>query len=86
MYCRVRSPWIAETINGLYKAELIHRRAPWKTKEAVEFSTLEWESWFNHHRVLELIEYIAPAEGRPPASRALHSVNHRSMAYPHLLP
>lgn len=33
---------LAETINGLYKAELIHRRAPWKTKEAVEFATLEW--------------------------------------------
>src|SRR5450830_851733 len=44
---------LAETINGLYKAELIHRRAPWKTKEAVEFATLEWVSWFNHHRLLE---------------------------------
>ena len=33
---------LAETINGLYKAELIHRRAPWKTKEAVELATLEW--------------------------------------------
>lgn len=33
---------LAETINGLYKAELIHRRAPWKTKEVVEFATLEW--------------------------------------------
>ena len=37
---------LAETINGLYKAELIHRRAPWKTKEAVEFATLEWVAWF----------------------------------------
>jgi putative transposase len=43
---------LAETINGLYKAELIHRRAPWKTKEAVELATLEWVSWFNHHRLL----------------------------------
>ena len=33
---------LAETINGLYKAELIHRRAPWKTREAVELATLEW--------------------------------------------
>jgi putative transposase len=33
---------LAETINGLYKAELIHRRAPWKTKESVELATLEW--------------------------------------------
>jgi putative transposase len=50
------------TINGLYKAELIHRRAPWKTKEAVELATLEWVSWFNHHRLLGSIGYIPPAE------------------------
>ncbi|WP_260675107.1 IS3 family transposase [Comamonas aquatica] len=53
---------LAETINGLYKAELIHRRAPWKTRESVELATLEWVSWFNHHRLLEPIGYIPPAE------------------------
>jgi transposase InsO family protein len=53
---------LAETINGLYKAELIHRRGPWKTKEAVELATLEWVAWFNHHRLLEPIGYIPPAE------------------------
>ncbi len=53
---------LAETINGLYKAEMIHRRAPWKTKESVELATLEWVSWFNHHRLLEPIGYIPPAE------------------------
>ncbi len=53
---------LAETINGLYKAELIHRRAPWKTKAAVELATLEWVSWFNHHRLLEPIGYIPPVE------------------------
>jgi len=53
---------LAETINGLYKAEVIHRRAPWKTKEAVELATLEWVSWFNHHRLFEPIGYIPPAE------------------------
>ena len=53
---------LAETINGLYKVELIHRRAPWKTREAVELATLEWVSWFNHHRLLEPIGYIPPAE------------------------
>jgi putative transposase len=53
---------LAETINGLYKAEVIHRRGPWKTKEAVEIATLEWVSWFNHHRLLEPIGYIPPAE------------------------
>lgn len=50
---------LAETINGLYKAELIHRRAPWKT---VELATLEWVAWFNHHRLLGSIGYIPPAE------------------------
>ncbi len=53
---------LAETINGLYKAELIHRRAPWKTREAVELATLEWVSWFNHQRLLEPLGYIPPAE------------------------
>ena len=53
---------LAETINGLYKAELIHRCAPWKTKAAVELATLEWVSWFNHHRLLEPIGYIPPVE------------------------
>ena len=53
---------LAETINGLYKAELIHRRAPWKTKESLELATLEWVSWFNHHRLLGPVGYIPPAE------------------------
>ena len=53
---------LAETVNGLYKAELIHRRAPWKTRESVELATLEWVYWFNHQRLLEPIGYIPPAE------------------------
>ena len=53
---------LAETINGLFKAEMIHRRGPWKTREAVELATLEWVAWFNHHRLLEPIGYIPPAE------------------------
>ena len=53
---------LAETINGLYKAEIIHRRGPWKTREAVELATLEWVSWFNNQRLLEPIGYIPPAE------------------------
>ena len=53
---------LAETINGLYKAELIHRRGPWKTKESLEIATLEWVSWFNNHRLFEPIGYIPPAE------------------------
>ncbi|WP_310628063.1 IS3 family transposase [Limnohabitans sp.] len=62
---------LAETINGLYKTELIHRRAPWKTKESVELATLEWVSWFNHHRLLEPIGYIPPAEAEANYHRQL---------------
>jgi putative transposase len=53
--------------------ELIHCRAPWKTKEAVEFATLEWVSWFNHHRLLEPIGYIPPAEAEATYYRQLAS-------------
>lgn len=53
---------LAETINGLDKAELIHRRGPWRTLEAVEFATLEWVDWFNHRRLLEPIGNLPPAE------------------------
>ena len=53
---------LAETINGLYKAELIHRRGPWKTREAVELATLQWVHWFNHTRLLKPIGGIPPAE------------------------
>ena len=53
---------LAKTINGLYKAELTHRRALWKTKESVELATLEWVFWFNNQRLLEPIGYIPPAE------------------------
>ena len=53
---------LAETINGLFKAEVIHRRGPWRSFEAVEFATLEWVDWFNHRRLLEPIGNIPPAE------------------------
>ena len=53
---------LAETINGLYKAEVIHRRGPWMSFEAVEFATLEWVDWFNNRRLLEPIGNIPPAE------------------------
>ncbi len=54
---------LAETINGLYKAEVIHRRGPWRCVEAVEFATLEWVDWFNNRRLLEPIGNVPPAEG-----------------------
>lgn len=53
---------LAETINGLYKAEVIHRRGPWRSFEAVEFATLEWVDWFNNRQLLEPIGNIPPAE------------------------
>lgn len=53
---------LAETINGLYKTELIRRRGPWRNLEAVEFATLEWVDWFNNRRQLEPIGNIPPAE------------------------
>ena len=52
----------AEMINGLYQAEIIHRRGPWRSLEAVEFATLEWVHWFNNRRLLEPIGNIPPAE------------------------
>ena len=53
---------LAETVNGLYKAEVIHRRGPWRSFEAVEFATLEWVDWFNNRRLLAPIGNIPPAE------------------------
>ena len=53
---------MAETINGLFKAEVIHRRGPWRSFEAVEYATLEWVDWFNNRRPLEPIGNIPPAE------------------------
>jgi putative transposase len=53
---------LAETIIGLYKTELIRRRGPWKGLDEVEYATLEWVDWFNHHRLLEPIGHLPPAE------------------------
>lgn len=53
---------LAESINGLYKAEVIHRHGPWRNVEDVEFATLEWVDWFNNRRLLEPIGDIPPAQ------------------------
>jgi transposase InsO family protein len=53
---------LAETIIGLYKAEVIWQRGPWRSVEAVEFATLEWVDWFNNRRLLEAIGNMPPAE------------------------
>lgn len=59
---RQRRQRAGRAINRLYKAEFIHRRALWKTKEAVELTAAEWVAWFNNHRLLEPIGCIPPAE------------------------
>ena len=53
---------LAETVIGLFKTEVIHRRGPWRSLEAVEYATLEWVDWFNNRRLLEPIGNIPPAE------------------------
>lgn len=50
--------------NGLFKAEVIHRRGPWRNGEAVEFATLEWVQWFNYRLLLEPIGNTPPAEAK----------------------
>jgi putative transposase len=53
---------LAETINGLYKTELIKPRKPWRTIEDVEVATAEWVHWFNHRRLYEYCGDIPPVE------------------------
>src|SRR5262249_61028935 len=53
---------LAETIIGLYKTEVIWRKGPWRTIDAVEYATLSWVDWFNNRRLLEPIGYVPPVE------------------------
>jgi putative transposase len=53
---------LAESVIGLFKTEVIRRRGPWRSLEAVEFATLEWVDWFNNRRLLEPIGNVPPAE------------------------
>ena len=53
---------LAESVIGLYKTEVINRRGPWRTVEAVELATLDWVEWFNNRRLLAPIGYVPPAE------------------------
>ena len=55
---------LAESVIGLFKTEVIRRRGPWRTVEAVEFATLAWVDWFNMRRVLEPIGYVPPGRVR----------------------
>jgi transposase InsO family protein len=53
---------LAETINGLYKAEVIHHLGPWKGREDVEYATLEWVAWYNSQRLMQPLGDLPPAE------------------------
>ena len=55
---------LAETIDGPHKAEVIHRRGPWRSLETVELATLAWVNWFNNRRLLEPIGCVPPAEAK----------------------
>ena len=64
---------LAESVIGLYKAELVERKGPWRGLDDLEYATLEWVDWFNHRRLFSAIGYVPPAEyeanlyrGNPP--------------------
>ena len=56
---------MAESVNGLYKTELVRRKGRWRGREDLELATLEWVDWFNHRRFHGAIGYVPPAESRP---------------------
>ena len=67
---------LAETINGLYKAELIYRMGPWKSIDALEWETMNWVTWFNTQRLLEPIGNIPPAEFEIQYQRSQEAIYH----------
>jgi putative transposase len=68
---------LAETVIGLFKTEVIHRRGPWRSLDAVELATLEWVDWFNNRRLLGPIGHIPPAEAE---ARHFHELDTAAMA------
>jgi transposase InsO family protein len=66
---------LAETINGLFKTEVVRRRGPWRSMEAVELATLAWVDWFNHRRLLEPIGNMPPAEAEARYHATLEEVD-----------
>ena len=53
---------LAESVIGLYKAELVHRRGPWRGLDDLELATLEWVDWYNYRRLHSALDYLTPAE------------------------
>jgi putative transposase len=66
---------MAETINGLFKAEVIHRLGPWKSMAQVEWETLTWVDWYNNHRLFGPIGYLPPAEAEANYYAALENLD-----------
>ncbi len=64
---------MAETITGLFKTGVINRLGPWKSKDQVEWETLQWVAWFNKERLLEPIGYITPNKAKEKYERPLKS-------------
>jgi transposase InsO family protein len=64
---------LAESVIGLFKTEVIHRRGPWRGFDDVEIATLEWVWWFNHQRLLEPLGYVPPAEFEEQFHRGLET-------------
>ena len=62
---------LAETVNGLYKAEVIYRQGPWRGREEVELATLQWVDWFNRHRLFGALGYRPPFEYEAATAAAL---------------
>lgn len=65
---------LAETVNGLYKTEVIHRQGPWRNLNDVEWATLNWVDWFNNRRLLSTIGNIPPAEAEMRFYDALETI------------
>ena len=53
---------MAESVNGLYKTELVRKQGPWRGLEDLEFATLKWVDWYNHRRLFSALGYVPPAE------------------------
>ena len=66
---------LAETINGLYKSEVIYKDGPWRGVDDVEHATLVWVDWFNHRRLLQ------PIGDLPPAEREMHYYRERESSH-----
>ena len=64
---------LAETVIGLFKAEIVRRLGPWRSLEAVELATLAWVNWLDHRRLLEPIGFVPPAQAEAAFYNVLES-------------